>query len=220
MYGDLSLSLTNIVDSIQKKRMTNLHGKLISICFVSLIYGLIFCSSLTILPVNSLAQPLKATVSTNEVDKKQSLMTVKNTCWTVDECMITSNRAENNDKFQLETDLKNIIEHQIQFIQDLRKIYGKDSWSRLTIIFFMTIGPLKIIPVFARLTQNASKQVRIKLAVRSFALSTLSILTVALTSQNILNKYRISLSALIVAAGIVLFLISLKTLLAQYIPVI
>ena len=96
-----------------------------------------------------------------------------------------SKRDENNDLILEETDLNNIIEHQIRFIQDLRKIYGKDYWSRLTIILFMTIGPIKIIPVFARLTQNASKQVIIKLATRSFALSTLSILTVALASENL-----------------------------------
>ena len=164
--------------------------------------------SLTIFTLDSFAQPLQEFVRIDSVDN--------NICWTVDECKIVSKRDENNDLILEETDLNNIIEHQIRFIQDLRKIYGKDSWSRLTIILFMTIGPIKIIPVFARLTQNASKQVIIKLATRSFALSTLSILTVALASENILNKYRISLSSLIVAAGIVLFLISLKMLLQQY----
>ncbi|HAC62051.1 MAG TPA: MarC family protein [Cyanothece sp. UBA12306] len=139
-----------------------------------------------------------------------------NTCSTVDQCILASNKSENNDFILEETDLKNIIEHQIQFIRDLRKIYGKNSWSRLTIILFMTIGPIKIIPVFVRLTQNATQQVRVKLAIRSFALSTSSIVAVALTSQSILNKYNISLSALITAAGIILFLISLKMLLAQY----
>ena len=164
--------------------------------------------SLTIFTLDSFAQPLQEFVRIDSVDN--------NICWTVDECKIVSKRDENNDLILEETDLNNIIEHQIRFIQDLRKIYGKDYWSRLTIILFMTIGPIKIIPVFARLTQNASKQVIIKLATRSFALSTLSILTVALASENILNKYRISLSSLIVAAGIVLFLISLKMLLQQY----
>ncbi|EAM49577.1 MarC family protein [Crocosphaera watsonii WH 8501] len=164
--------------------------------------------SLTIFTLDSFAQPLQEFVRIDSVDN--------NICWTVDECKIVSKRDENNDLILEETDLNNIIEHQIRFIQDLRKIYGKDYWSRLTIILFMTIGPIKIIPVFARLTQNASKQVIIKLATRSFALSTLSILTVALASENILNKYIISLSSLIVAAGIVLFLISLKMLLQQY----
>ncbi len=193
----------------KKKRWPNLSTKFISSWFIFLIYVLILWVSLTILTVNSLAQPLKSSVEIDRVDNN-------NVCWNVDECIITSNRTENSDLILEEKDLKNIIEHQIQFIQDLRKIYGKDYWSRLTIILFMTIGPIKIIPVFAKLTQNSSKQVKIKLAIRSFALSTLSIFTVALTSESILNKYKISLSSLIVAAGIVLFLISLKMLLQQY----
>ncbi|MCH2231942.1 MAG: MarC family protein [Crocinitomicaceae bacterium] len=203
---------------LNKKRWTNLLNLLISRCWIFFIYGLILAFSLTIFTVSSFAQPLKDGLQMDGVDQKPSLTTVKNVGATVEEYLIMSNRAENNDLILEEGDLKSIIEHQIRFIQDLRKIYGKDSWSRLTIILFMTIGPLKIIPVFARLTQNASKQIKIKLALSSFALSTLSIFTVALTSESILNKYKISLSALIVAAGIVLFLISLKMLLAQYVP--
>ncbi|MEL4897551.1 MarC family protein [Crocosphaera sp. Alani8] len=207
--------IQNRIDSIltqfKNKRWTNCNTKLIFSWSTLLIYGFIFFCNLTILSVNSFAQPL-------DIYQNPSLTIVQNACGNVDECMIISSTEQNNDSDQLETDLRTLIEHQIRFIQDLRKIYGKDSWSRLTIILFMTIGPLKIIPVFTRLTQNASKKIRIQLAVRSFALSTLSIFTVALTSESILNKYKISLSALIVAAGIVLFLISLKMLLAQYLP--
>ncbi|MDJ0511739.1 MAG: MarC family protein [Crocosphaera sp.] len=115
-----------------------------------------------------------------------------------------------------ENDLVNIIEQQIRFIQELRKIYGKDSLFRMAIILFMTIGPIKIIPVFVILTQKSSAKIRIKLAIRSFALSTTAILAVALSSQNILNKYNISLSALLATAGLILSLISIKMLLAQY----
>ena len=140
----------------------------------------------------------------------------KNTCEKAHECIFTSQLSENSDLNSEENDLTNIIEQQIRFIQELRKIYGKNSLSRLAIILFMTIGPIKIIPVFVRITQNTSKKVRIKLAIRSFFLSTSAIFAVALSSQNILNKYNISLSALIGAAGIVLFLISIKMLLAQY----
>ncbi|WP_202951300.1 MarC family protein [Xenococcus sp. PCC 7305] len=124
--------------------------------------------------------------------------------------------AESNDLESEKTDLTNIIEHQIRFIKDIRKIYGKNSLSRLAIIFLMTIGPIKIIPVFVKLTQNASKKVKRKLAIRSFTLSTSVIFVIALSSQNILNKYNISLSSLIGAAGIVLFLVSIRMLLAQY----
>lgn len=208
----------NLLVQLKKKRWSNLRNKLISISFIFLIYGLILWGSLTIFTVNSFAHSLKEFSRIDLVNNTPFLTTEfnNNICWNIDECKIASNRNQKDDVISEKTDLRNIIEHQIQFIRDLRKIYGKDSWSRLTIILFMTIGPIKIIPVFARLTKNASKQVRIKLAIRSFILSTLSIFTVALTSENLLNKYKISLSSLMVAAGIVLFLLSLKMLLQQY----
>ena len=143
-----------------------------------------------------------------------------NNCEQLNKCIVISQITESNDfnnsLDEEETDLTNIIEQQIKFIQELREIYGKSSLSRLAIILFMTIGPIKIIPMFVRLTQNSSKEIKNKLAIRSFALSTSVIFVVALTSQNILNKYSISLSALLAAAGIILFLISIKLLLAQY----
>lgn len=145
----------------------------------------------------------------------------KKNCQYVHECIYFSQLSETNntqldDKEEKETKFKNIIEYQIEFIQDIRKVYGKNSLSRFFIILFMTIGPIKIIPVFVRLTQNASNKVKNKLAIRSFSLSTIVIFFVALTSQNILNKYNISLSSLLAAAGIILFIISIKMLLAQY----
>lgn len=183
---------------LQKKRRL-IYSKIIPITVVSFICWILISGVFASLPTYSLAKPLN-----------------NNTCEQVNECIVISQTPESNDFNPEKTDLKNIIEHQIQFIKDLRKIYGQNSLSRLAIILFMTIGPIKIIPVFVRLTQNASEKIRIKLAIRSFALSTLAIFGVALSSQNILNKYSISLSALIAAAGIVLFIISIKMLLAQY----
>ena len=141
-----------------------------------------------------------------------------NSCQQANECIPFLQIAETNDldSINRKTDFKNIIEHQIEFIQDIREVYGKSSLSRFFIILFMTLGPIKIIPVFVRLTQNATNKIKNKLAIRSFALSTSVIFFVALTSQNILDKYNISLSSLIAAAGIILFLISIKMLLAQY----
>lgn len=195
LIKDISQNLR--IKLIQKRKF--IYNKIASVIILSFIGWILILGVGMILPSYSLSQPLK-----------------NNTCEQVDECLILSQVAEKR-KFNLEkTDLKDIIEHQITFIKEIRKIYGKNSLSRIGIIFFMTIGPIKIIPVFVKLTENASKQVRIKLAIRSWALSTSAIMAVALTSQNILDKYKISLSALIAAAGIVLFLISLKMLLAQY----
>ncbi len=195
---------------LKKRKWSNLGTRLISIGFIFVIYGLILYFIFTIFTINSFAQPLKDASYIDRIDHHNTVVGMDN------EPIFASNETNSNDEFLKETDLDNIIEHQIQFIRDIRKIYGKDSWSRLTIIFLMTIGPIKIIPVFVRLTKNASKQIKMQLAIRSFALSTSSILIVALASENILNKYKISLSSLIVAAGIVLFLLSLKMLLSQY----
>lgn len=183
---------------LQKKRRL-IYSKIIPIAVISFICWILISGVFASLPTYSPAKPLN-----------------NNTCEQVNECIVISQTPKSNDFNPEKTDLKNIIEHQIQFIKDLRKIYGQNSLSRLAIILFMTIGPIKIIPVFVRLTENASEKIRIKLAIRSFALSTLAIFGVALSSQNILNKYSISLSALIAAAGIVLFIISIKMLLAQY----
>ncbi|MDJ0902351.1 MAG: MarC family protein [Xenococcus sp. MO_188.B8] len=171
----------------------------ITIIIVAVICLTVIFGELGNLPTSSLAESLS-----------------NNSCEPVQECIILSQISESSDFDSEEEDLINIIEQQIKFIQELRAIYGKNSFSRLAIILFMTIGPIKIIPVFVRLTQNANKKSRIKLAIRSFALSTLAIFAVALSSQNILNKYNISLSSLLAAAGVILFLISIKMLLAQY----
>ena len=105
---------------------------------------------------------------------------------------------------------------QIELIQQSRSFYGGTSISTIATILFMTIGPLKIIPAFVKLTYQSEPEVIKKLALRAFALSTSAIVIIALASQNLLDKYDMMISALIAAAGIVLFLISIKTVLSQY----
>lgn len=80
----------------------------------------------------------------------------------------------------------------------------------------MTIGPLKIIPTFVKLTAQSDPDVIKKLALRAFALSTSAIVIVGVASEYLLDKYNMFLSALIAAAGIVLFLISINMVLTQY----
>ncbi|WP_094674691.1 MarC family protein [Hydrocoleum sp. CS-953] len=105
---------------------------------------------------------------------------------------------------------------QIELIKESRGFYGGTSLSTIVTILFMTIGPLKIIPAFVKLTYQSEPDVIKKLALRAFAISTSAIVIIALASQNLLDKYNMMISALIAAAGIVLFLISVKTVLSQY----
>lgn len=120
---------------------------------------------------------------------------------------------------QAEENVEKIItpaSQQAELIKEARTFYGGNSLSSIATILFMTIGPLKIVPAFVKLTYQSGSDVIKKLALRAFALSTSAIVIVALASQNLLDKYNMSLSALIAAAGIVLFLISINMVLSQY----
>jgi multiple antibiotic resistance protein len=86
----------------------------------------------------------------------------------------------------------------------------------LFIIFFVTLGPLKIIPVFVQLTHHADRTLRRQLAFRSTAIATLVILLVVLIGRNLLKVWTIQLPALIIAGGILLAVVALRLILAQY----
>ncbi|WP_210407401.1 MarC family protein, partial [Hydrocoleum sp. CS-953] len=90
------------------------------------------------------------------------------------------------------------------------------SISSVFTIFFLTIGPLKIVPTFVSLTANADDTLRKKMAFRGFWISTLVVMLTALFGIGILDKYGIPISALMMAAGIVLFLVALSMVMAQY----
>lgn len=88
----------------------------------------------------------------------------------------------------------------------------------LFIIFFVTLGPLKIIPLFVQLTQKADPLLRRQLAFRSAALATIVILLVVLIGQNMVRVWQIRLPALLIAGGILLFLVALNMVMTQYQP--
>jgi len=94
----------------------------------------------------------------------------------------------------------------------------EDEFGRfnLFIIFFVTLGPLKIIPVFVKLTQNANRTLRRQLAFLSTGISTIVILLVVLIGRNLLRVWTIQLSALMIAGGILLSIVALRLILAQY----
>lgn len=87
----------------------------------------------------------------------------------------------------------------------------------LFIIFFVTLGPLKIIPVFVQLTRNARRSLKRQLAFRSTAVATVVILLVVLIGRNILDVWQIQLPALMIAAGILLSVVALQLVLTQYV---
>ena len=92
------------------------------------------------------------------------------------------------------------------------------SLLNLFIVFFVTLGPLKIIPSFVQLTQKAGPSLRQQIAFRSAALATVVILLVAIIGQNMVRVWQIRLPALLIAGGILLFLVALNLVMSQYHP--
>ncbi|MBF2050709.1 MAG: MarC family protein [Elainella sp. C42_A2020_010] len=93
---------------------------------------------------------------------------------------------------------------------------NKATAFNLFIIFFVTLGPLKIIPAFVQLTAQADSSLRRQMAFRSTLLATAVILFVAIIGQNMVRVWRVQLPALMLAAGILLFLVSLNMVMTQY----
>jgi hypothetical protein len=94
----------------------------------------------------------------------------------------------------------------------------KDQFDHLNlfIIFFVTLGPLKVIPVFVQLTRNADRALKRRLALVSTVVSTLVVLLVVMLGSNLLKVWRIQLPALMIASGILLSLVALRLILTQY----
>lgn len=84
-------------------------------------------------------------------------------------------------------------------IQDLPQI------SYIFTIFFLTLGPLKTIPVFYKITQNLEQKDRFHLALRSSLIAALLSIIIALVGLNILDVWKVSLDAILIAGGIFLF---------------
>lgn len=80
----------------------------------------------------------------------------------------------------------------------------------------MTLGPLKIIPAFVQLTAQSDAALRRQMAFCSTLLATAVILLVAIIGQNVVRVWRVQLPALMLAAGILLFLVSLNMVMSQY----
>ena len=105
---------------------------------------------------------------------------------------------------------------QIDLVRKHLEFYGVISLKNIITILFLTIGPLKIIPPFAKLTVNVDTKLKNRLAFRSFWISTVTILAVAYLGQGMVANYRVSISALLTSAGLVVAIAAMRSILAQY----
>ena len=77
--------------------------------------------------------------------------------------------------------------------------------SDALIIFFLTLGPLKAIAPFAQLTQGTDPAFRRAVAWRATAIATIIVFAVALLGALVLENWHVSIAAIVITAGIILF---------------
>ena len=94
-------------------------------------------------------------------------------------------------------------------MQETTVIY---PFAYIFVIFFLTLGPLKVIPIFNRLCYKASPSFAKKLALKATILSSIIIFTVEIVGKGILSKWQVSTAALFVAGGLLILIASLQML--------
>jgi multiple antibiotic resistance protein len=84
------------------------------------------------------------------------------------------------------------------------------SYADAFILFFLTLGPLKAILPFARATRGADRGFRRIVARRAVIVATIIVLTVALLAPIVLTNWHVSVPAILITCGIILFYQALR----------
>lgn len=88
--------------------------------------------------------------------------------------------------------------------------------GKIFTFFFLTLGPKAVIAPFARSTAALDATIRRKVALATTGISLLAVIVAATIGVRVLNSWGISTGALLVAAGIILFLVALESIRSQY----
>lgn len=90
------------------------------------------------------------------------------------------------------------------------------SIGKIFTYFMVMLGPIKLLGPFVKISRGMDAPAARMLALKGFGIACFAGLLAAMLGKNILNSWGVSLPALLLAAGLVLLLVALKTVLAQY----
>lgn len=97
---------------------------------------------------------------------------------------------------------------------------GADTLSlglgKIFTFFFLTLGPKAVIAPFARATATSTVSERRRTALMATGIALLAVLIAATIGIRVLANWGISTGALLVAAGIILFLVAIESIRSQY----
>jgi multiple antibiotic resistance protein len=92
------------------------------------------------------------------------------------------------------------------------------GYGAIFTLFFITLGPLKVLGPFVQLTKEADEATMRKIAVRAFALAVIAVVAGGFAGRVLLESWGISASAMLLAGGIIFALVGLNLVLQQYQP--
>jgi len=85
-------------------------------------------------------------------------------------------------------------------------------------IFFVTLGPLKMLGPFVQRTHDLDEATLRKVALWAFAIATIAVVVGSYFGAALATNWHVSVASLSIAAGIIFFLVALNQLLEQYEP--
>jgi multiple antibiotic resistance protein len=90
--------------------------------------------------------------------------------------------------------------------------------GRTFIYLFLTLGPLKIIGPFIAMTRGHEASFKRTVALEGTVIAAIAMAIAGTAGAVVLKNWNVSLGALMLTAGVVLFLVALRPVLAQYEP--
>ena len=87
-----------------------------------------------------------------------------------------------------------------------------DQFSFVFTVFFMLLGPIKLIPFFAGLTRGADVRFKRDVAIRGVVVASVLCTFVALAGETLLGRYRIFIDAVRISGGLVLLIAALQVI--------
>lgn len=94
-----------------------------------------------------------------------------------------------------------------------------DQLSFVFTIFFMLLGPVKLLPAFSQVARGRDNHFQRTLAIRTILITAVMVAFVALAGETFVQKYHISIDGVEIAGGLVLLLAALNTIFGKVTPV-
>jgi multiple antibiotic resistance protein len=86
-------------------------------------------------------------------------------------------------------------------------------------LFFITLGPLKLLGPFARETRDLDTRAMRNIALRAFFIGVVAVLVGGYVGSALALKWSVSVPAILIATGIIFFKVAIDMVLAPYAPV-